>query len=141
MSTILKTSKKVYQVMFFDTEKYKLCRFQKYIQYTIHRDKTQMQKRISSEKINNAKNALSFLSRAPTHESFTFNLRFLYRLKHKVRLSKTICGIFDFRSRLLLLKFIILFKKMHELFNFKNVRIPMKIKIIEKLHTVLLLDH
>ena len=26
---------------------------------------------------------------APTHHSFTFNLRFLYDLKHKVRFSKT----------------------------------------------------
>ena len=38
-----------------------------------------------------------FLSRAPTHHSFTFNLQFLYELKHKVRLSKTVCGIFHFR--------------------------------------------
>ena len=30
---------------------------------------------------------------------------------------------------------------MHEPFNFKNVRIPMKIKIIENLQTVLPLDH
>ena len=30
---------------------------------------------------------------------FTFNLRFLYELKHKVRLSKTGCGIFHFRFR------------------------------------------
>ena len=37
-----------------------------------------------------------FLSQAPTHHSFTFNLRFLYELKHKVRLSKTVCGIFRF---------------------------------------------
>ena len=31
----------------------------------------------------------SFLLQAPTHHSFTFNLRFLYDLKHKVRFSKT----------------------------------------------------
>ena len=31
------------------------------------------------------KNALFLLSRPPTHRSFTFNLRFLYELKHKVR--------------------------------------------------------
>ena len=40
-----------------------------------------------------------FLSRARTHRSFTFNLRFLYELKHKVRLSKAGCGIFHFRLR------------------------------------------
>ena len=53
-----------------------------------------MLKKISSDEINGTKNALFFLSRAPTHHSFTFNLRFIYELKHKVRLSKTVCGIF-----------------------------------------------
>ena len=38
---------------------------------------------------------------------------------------------------LVLLKFIILFNKMHVLFDFK---IPFKIKIIEKQHTVLIPD-
>ena len=37
-----------------------------------------------------------FLPRAPTHHNFTFDLRFFYELKHKVRLSKTVCGIFYF---------------------------------------------
>ena len=37
-----------------------------------------------------------FLSRAPTHDSFTFNSRFLYELKHKVRLSKSVYAIFTF---------------------------------------------
>ena len=53
-----------------------------------------MLKKFSSYKINGAKNALPSLSRAPAHHSFTFNLRFLYELKHKARLSKTVCGIF-----------------------------------------------
>ena len=38
-----------------------------------------------------------FLLRAPTHHSFTFNLRFLYELTHKVHLSKKLRGIFHFR--------------------------------------------
>ena len=59
-----------------------------------------MLKKFSSDKINGTKNALFFLSRALTHHSFTFNLRFLYELKPKVRLSKTVCGIFHFRFRL-----------------------------------------
>ena len=54
-----------------------------------------MLKTFSSDKINGTKNALFFLSRAPAHHSFTFNLRFLNELKHKVRLSKTVCGIFQ----------------------------------------------
>ena len=63
-----------------------------------------MSKKFPSNKINGTKNALCFLSRAPTHHSFTFNLRFLYELKHKVRLSKTICGNFHFRFRLVFIK-------------------------------------
>ena len=76
----------------------------KCIQYTIHWDKTQILKKFPSDKINGTKNTLFFLSRAPTHHSFTFNLRFLYELKHKVRLSKTVCGIFHFRFRFVFIK-------------------------------------
>ena len=56
-----------------------------------------MLKKVPSDKMNGTKNVLFFLSRAPTHHSFTFNLRFLYELRRKVRLSKTVCGIFHFR--------------------------------------------
>ena len=52
-----------------------------------------MLKKFPSHKINGTKNALFFLSRAPTYHTFTFNLRFLYELKHKYRLSKTVCGV------------------------------------------------
>ena len=62
----------------------------------------------------------SFFSLAPAHHSFTFNLRFLYELKHKVRLSKTACGFSVFDSVAFLLKFIFLFNKMHGLFDFKT---------------------
>ena len=55
-----------------------------------------MFKKFSSDKINGTKNALFFLSRAPNYHSFTFNLRFLYELKHKVCLSKPVKGIFHF---------------------------------------------
>ena len=48
------------------------------------------------------KNALFFLLRAPTHHSFTFNLRLLYELKHEDRPSETVCGIFYFRFRFIL---------------------------------------
>ena len=51
------------------------------------------------------KNALFFLLRAPTHHSFTFNLRFLYELKYKVRLLKLYVGFFIFDSVAFLLKF------------------------------------
>ena len=61
-------------------------------------------KKFPSDKTNGTKNALFFLSRAPTRHSFTFNLRFLYELKNKVRLSKTVCGIFLFRFPFVFIK-------------------------------------
>ena len=79
-----------------------------------------MLKKFPSDKINGTKNALFFLSGATTHCSFTFNLQIFYELKHKVRLSKTVCGVFIFNSVLFLLKFIFLFNKMHGLFDFKT---------------------
>ena len=63
-----------------------------------------MLKKFPSDKINGTKNVLFFLSRAPTHHSFTFNLRFLYELKYKARLFKTVCGIFHFRFRFVSIK-------------------------------------
>ena len=63
-----------------------------------------MLKIFPSDKINGTKNALFFLLRAPTHLSFTFNMRFLYELKYKVRLSETVCGIFHFRFRFVFVK-------------------------------------
>ena len=63
-----------------------------------------MSKKFLSDKINGVKNTLFFLSQVPTHHSFTFNLRILCELKHKVRLSKTVCGIFHFRFRFILIK-------------------------------------
>ena len=44
-------------------------------------------------KINSTKNALFFLSRAPIDHSFTFNSRFLYELKLKVRLSEYVVDV------------------------------------------------
>ena len=66
-----------------------------------------MFKKFPLGKINGRKNALFFLLRAPAHHSFTFNLRFLYELKHKFRLSKTVCGIFHFRFRFVFIEFYI----------------------------------
>ena len=76
----------------------------------------QILKKIS--KINSTKNILFFLSQAPTHHSFTFNMQFLYELKHKVRLSKTVCGISHFRFRFVFIKVYIFVHKMHGLFDF-----------------------
>ena len=51
--------------------------FWKFIQYTIHWDKTQILRKFSSDKTNLTKNALFFISWTPTHDSFTFNSQFL----------------------------------------------------------------
>ena len=67
-----------------------------------------MLKIFPSDKINDTENAVFFLSRALARHNFTFfllfnftilqfyNLRFLYELKHKVRLSKTVCVVLHF---------------------------------------------
>ena len=68
LSTILKISKKVYEVMFFDT----VHIIWKCIKYIIHWDKTQMLKKFPSDKIKGTKNALFFLSRAPTCHNYTY---------------------------------------------------------------------
>ena len=64
-----------------------------FVQCTIHWDKTQILK-----KFLRAKGTFQiihfFLSWAPTHYSFTFNLRFLYEMKQNVYLSKSMCGVF-----------------------------------------------
>ena len=62
-----------------------------------------MLKKIPSDKIM-VKKCCFFLSRAPNHHNFTFNLKFLFELKQKVRLSKTVCRIFHFRFPSFLLK-------------------------------------
>ena len=81
-----------------------------------------MLKRILSERLNGTKNALFFLSQAPAHRRFTFNFQFLFELKSKVRLFKTVCRNFHLweNSDLFLLKFIFLFNKMLGLFDFKT---------------------
>ena len=79
----------------------KVCILWKCIQYSIHWDKAQMLKQLPLEKLNRTKNDFFFLLRAPTHHSFTFNLWFLYELKHKIR---TVCGIFHFRFRFVFIK-------------------------------------
>ena len=63
-----------------------------------------MLKKFPLDKINGVKSALFFLLRVRTYHSFTFDLRFLYELKHKFHLSKTVCGIFRFRFGFVFIK-------------------------------------
>ena len=78
-----------------------------------------LKKNITLNKMNVSKNALIFLLRAPTNHSFSFNLGFIYEVKHKFCLSKTVCGTFNFQFCFIYLRFIYLFNKMHGLFDFK----------------------
>ena len=67
-----------------------------------------MLRKVPSNKINRTKNAFFFFPQALSHYSFIFNLRLLYELKHKVRLSKTAYGIFHFWFRFSFIKVYIL---------------------------------
>ena len=97
LSTILIASNKSVSTVFWYVKVYINSEFWKFIQYTIHWDKTQNVKKIS---FGQNKRFKKFLSRAPTHHSFTFNSQFLYEL----HLSKTVCGIFYFRFCLVFVK-------------------------------------
>ena len=83
--------------------------FWKFIQCIVYWEKTTNVKKISSDRINVTKNPLFFLSGAPTHHILTLNSWYIYELKHKAHLSKSVCGIFHFLFRLVLLNFIFLF--------------------------------
>ena len=103
LSTILKrSSKSVWSNVFWLVKVYIFWNF---IQYTIHWDKTQMLKTISFGQNKRYKNTLFFfLSKAPTYHSFTFDLQFLYELKHMVLSQKTVSWIFHFRFCLVFIK-------------------------------------
>ena len=95
-------------------------------------------KKIHSNKINGTKNAFFFLSWAPSHHSFTFNLRFLYQLKLKVRLSKTVGRIFHFQFCFDFIKVCIFVPQNVWTLWLENTIISFKIEITEKPHTGLL---
>ena len=70
------------------------------IHYTLRYNK--ILKKLPSDKINGRKNTLFFLRQLITR---FLNLRSLNELKHKVRLSKTVCGIFHFWFRFVFIIF------------------------------------
>ena len=78
-------------------------------------------------------NVFIFVSQALTHHNFAFNSWFLYKLRHKLHLSKTVCGTFHFQFHLFLIKVCIFFStksmdslnlKRHNSFSNKNNRKP-----------------
>ena len=104
---------------FFDMQK--VCIFWKFIQYTMNWDKTQMLKKLLSDKVNGTKNTLLFLS----VYFFLFLVVLLNRdscMNWSVRFIslKVSVGLSIFNSVSFLLKFIIFFNKKHGLFFFKT---------------------
>ena len=99
LSTILKASKKVYEITFLWYVQ--VCILWRCIQYTIYWDKTQMLKIFPSGKIIGTKHALFSLSRAPiiTLLLLSWNTWFV---------SQAVCGIFHFPFRFAFIKFYIL---------------------------------
>ena len=69
-----------------------------------------------------------FFLRAPTHHSLLFNLRFLYELKHKVRLSKNVRGIFHFRFRFVFIKVYIFIQQNACTLDFKTSKFLSQLK-------------
>ena len=62
-------------------------------------------KKFSSAKTNVTKNALLFFCEVePVTALLLINLQFLYELKHMVHLSETVCEIFHFRFRIVIIK-------------------------------------
>ena len=123
LSMILETSNQsVWSNVFWYV---KVSIFWKCIQCIIHWDKSQILKQFPSEKINGAKNAPFFLSRAPTHHSW-----FLHGLGSTRFVSLKLCvGYSIFDSVPFLLKFIHLLNNMHERFDFKMSKLFLKLKL------------
>ena len=93
--TVLKTSNKsVWSNIFWYVI---VCIFCKCIQYMIYWDKTQMVKKFPLDKITGIQKLLSYFFHKLQLISYIFNFQFLYGLKHKVHLSKNVCGIFHFQ--------------------------------------------
>ena len=118
LSIILKTSNKNVwsNVFWFVKENI----FQKFIQYTIHGDKTQILQKFPSDKINVTKNAFFFF-----HELQLITVLLLicnsYTSWSTWFISLKLCvGFSIFDSVSFLLKFIFLFNKKHGLFDFKT---------------------
>ena len=106
------------------------------IHYTLRKNKKVQKICVGQNK--RYKKYLLFLSRASTHHSFTFNLRFSYELNHMVRLSKTVFGIFNFRLCFNRRSYFCSTKCTDSL-NLKHI-ISFKFEIIEKPHAVSLQD-
>ena len=102
LRAIFKKATKVYEVMFFGKWKYV---YSESVFNTFYTEINIKVEKLSSNKINGTKKCSFFLLPAPTYHSFTFNLQFLHELKHKVRFSKIVRGIFHSQFRFVFIKF------------------------------------
>ena len=96
----------------------KVCIFWKFIQYTIHRDKIQTLKKFPQNKLNMRRNPSFFFREI--HHSFIFDTRFLYKLEHEARLSKSLRGIFHCRFGFIFFKVYFFAQEKHGLFDFET---------------------
>ena len=135
LSTILETSNKgMWSNVFWYV---KVCIFWNCIQYTIHWDKTNI-KKFGQNKRHKKCRHFSFAS--SNSSDFTFILRFLYELKHKVGLSNHLSGISHFWFNFVTIKGYIFGQQNAWTLWLWNIIIPVKIKIIEQPHSILLPD-
>ena len=104
----------------------------------MHWDKTERLKKFPPDKKNITKKKLFSLSWALTHHRFTFNTRFLFKLKRKVCLFKIVGGIFHFQFCFVFIKDYIFSSTKSMDFLTLQRHNPFKIKVIEKPHIVLL---
>ena len=102
LSTILKTSKKVYEVMFFLICK-RIYILRVYSMHYILCDKANV-KKIPPDKVNVTQDALLISLASSTYHSFTLNSRYLYELKHQACHSKSMRGIFHLLFRFFFIK-------------------------------------
>ena len=80
-----------------------------------------MFKKFPLDKINVTKNAPLFFRELQLIHSFTLNSQFLYDLKHKIHISKTVLWSFHFQFHLAFIKvYINFFNKKDELFDFET---------------------
>ena len=115
LSTILETSNKsVWSNVFWYVQ---LCIFWKCIQYTIHWNKTQILKKFPSDKINCTKKI-----KIELHLITVLRLIYDFYMSWSTRFfSSSFCvGFSIFDSVLFLLKFMILFNKMHGIFDLEK---------------------
>ena len=97
-TTISKSSKKVYEVIFFWYVKARI--FWKCIQYTIHWDKIRTLKKFPSDKISGTKKPSFFFRELQLITALLLTCdSYMHWSTLKVRLSKTMRGIFHFGFR------------------------------------------